>query len=88
MPVIQIETRIRASLEACFDLARSVDMHVRSTAVTNDVAVGGVTSGLLDFTSPWGPLRNLAHWLFLRSYLERFLKKRAEAIREEAESRT
>src|SRR5437868_6934886 len=48
MPVIQIETRIRASLEACFDLARSVDMHVRSTALTNEVAVGGVTSGLLE----------------------------------------
>ena len=42
---------------------------------------------VFDFTSPWGRLGNFADWLFLRSYLERFLKKRAEAIREEAESR-
>ena len=150
MPVIRVETRIRASLETCFDLARSVDLHVRSTARTRETAVGGVTSGLLDldqevtweathlfvkqrltsritifdrphhfrdsmvsgafrrfdhdhifseadgatlmtdvfdFTSPLGPLGKLADSLFLKNYLERFLKRRAEVIRSEAESR-
>jgi ligand-binding SRPBCC domain-containing protein len=150
MPVIRVETRIRASLETCFDLARSVDLHVLSTARTHEAAVGGVTSGLLeldqvvtweathlfvkqrltsritifdrprhfrdsmvsgafrrfdhdhifseadgatlmadvfDFTSPFGPLGKLADSRFLKNYLERFLKRRADVIRTEAERR-
>jgi ligand-binding SRPBCC domain-containing protein len=150
MPVIRVETRIRASLETCFDLARSVELHLRSAALTHESAVDGVTSGLLeldqevtweathlfvkqrltsritifdrphhfrdsmisgafrrfdhdhiffeadgatlmtdvfDFTSPLGPLGKLADSLFLKNYLERFLKRRAEIIRTEAESR-
>ena len=148
MPVIRVQTRIRASLETCFDLARSVELHIQSAALTHETAVGGVTSGLLeldqevtweathlfvkqrltsritgferphhfrdsmvsgafrrfdhdhifseadgatlmtdvfDFTSPFGPLGKLADWLFLKNYLERFLKRRAEVIRSEAE---
>ena len=42
---------------------------------------------VFDFTSPLGPLGKLADWLFLRTYLERFLKRRAEVIRTEAERR-
>ena len=30
MPVIEIETRIDASIETVFDLARSIDLHVQS----------------------------------------------------------
>ena len=148
MPIIRVETRIRASLETCFDLARSVELHMLSTASTHETAVGGVASGLLeldqevtweathlsvrqrltsritifdrpryfrdsmvsgafhrfdhdhifsevdgatlmtdvfDFTSPLGPLGKLADLLFLKNYLERFLKRRAEVIRAEAE---
>jgi ligand-binding SRPBCC domain-containing protein len=151
MPVIRVETRIRASRETCFDLARSVELHMHSAALTHETAVGGVTSGLLeldqqvtweathlfvkqrltsrvtffdrprhfrdsmvsgafrrfdhdhifsdadgatlmtdvfDFTSPLGPLGKLADSLFLKNYLERFLKMRAEVIRTEAERGT
>ena len=48
MPVIRVETRIRASLETCFDLARNVELHLRSAALTHESAVDGVTSGLLE----------------------------------------
>jgi ligand-binding SRPBCC domain-containing protein len=48
MPQIVLETWIDAPAERCFDLARSVDAHVASTAQTGELAVAGVTSGLLE----------------------------------------
>lgn len=55
MPTIQHEIRIDAPIHICFDLARNVEAHVRSTARTKERAVGGVTSGLLkaDDTVTW-----------------------------------
>jgi ligand-binding SRPBCC domain-containing protein len=47
MPVIRVETLIRAPVQRCFDLARDVGAHVRSTGKSRERAVGGVTSGLL-----------------------------------------
>ena len=34
-------------MQRCFDLARDLDLHVRSTEGTNEVAVAGITSGLI-----------------------------------------
>ena len=48
MPTIRLETFIRASPELCFDLARSVDVHMASTGHTNERAVAGVTSGMMN----------------------------------------
>jgi ligand-binding SRPBCC domain-containing protein len=48
MPIVVVTTAIRAPIERCFDLARDVDVHVRSTAGTNERAVGGVTHGLME----------------------------------------
>ncbi|MDX2104983.1 MAG: SRPBCC family protein [Candidatus Melainabacteria bacterium] len=47
MPVIEVETSINASAEICFDLSRSIDLHLDSTADTGERAVSGVTSGLI-----------------------------------------
>ena len=47
MPTINVETRIAASPEICFDLARNIDFHVRSLEHTGERAVAGVTSGLI-----------------------------------------
>ena len=49
MTVIRLRTAIRAPIARCFDAARDIDLHVRSTAGTNEeaVAAGGVTGGLL-----------------------------------------
>src|SRR3954454_10848482 len=47
MPTIHLETFIAAPIERCFDLARDVDAHLRSTVRTRERTVGGVTSGLL-----------------------------------------
>lgn len=47
MPVIRLETRINAPVEICFDLSRSIDLHLDSTEATGEKAVAGVTSGLI-----------------------------------------
>jgi len=47
VPVVHVVTRIRASIERCFDLARDIDLHARSLDDTNEKAVAGVTSGLI-----------------------------------------
>ena len=47
MPVIVLRTRVAAPASRCFDLARDVDLHQRSTAASRERAVAGVTSGLL-----------------------------------------
>ena len=47
MPLIVLETRIRAPRERVFDLARSIDAHQSSTSGTSERAVAGVTSGLI-----------------------------------------
>lgn len=48
MPIIELELRILAPVERVFDLSRSVEVHVASTARTEERAVGGKTSGLLE----------------------------------------
>ena len=47
MPTVETSTEILAPTETVFDLARSIDLHVHSTAQTNERAVDGVTSGLI-----------------------------------------
>ncbi len=47
MPSIEIKTQILAAPPIVFDLARSIDLHQRSTKQTKEVAIGGVTSGLI-----------------------------------------
>lgn len=44
---IRVVTLVAAPPSRCFDLARSVDAHVQSTAATGERAVGGRTSGLM-----------------------------------------
>lgn len=48
MPVIKLETKIYADIEICFDLSRSIDLHTISTSQTNEKAISGVTSGLIN----------------------------------------
>jgi ligand-binding SRPBCC domain-containing protein len=47
MPTIQLETFIAASLERCFDLSLSVDLHHHSVAQTHERPIAGVTSGMM-----------------------------------------
>ncbi len=47
MPIIRLETSIDASLEQCFDLSLSVDLHRHSVAYTHERPIAGVTSGVM-----------------------------------------
>jgi ligand-binding SRPBCC domain-containing protein len=47
MGVLRLITRIRAPRERCFDLARSMELHMDSTSRTGERAIAGVTTGLL-----------------------------------------
>jgi ligand-binding SRPBCC domain-containing protein len=49
MPVIRIETIVNAPVELCFDLSRSIDLHIESTKQTGETAIGGRTTGLIEF---------------------------------------
>ena len=47
MPVIRIVTDIDAPVDICFDLSRSIDLHLESMVTSEERAVAGVTSGLI-----------------------------------------
>lgn len=55
MATILLTTKIKTNIQACFDLARSIDFHMESTAKTGERAIAGTTSGLigLDETVTW-----------------------------------
>lgn len=149
MPVICLETRMHAPIDRCFDLARSIEIHLRSTERTREKVVGRAAKGLLgpddevtweathlgirqrltsritvwnppyhfrdsmvrgafrsfahdhffeqdqgitimkdrfEYTSPLGLLGGLADTLFLKRYMERLLRIRANVIRVAAEA--
>ncbi|WP_078546864.1 SRPBCC family protein [Litchfieldia alkalitelluris] len=48
MPLIEHQQYINAPVEVCFDLARNVEIHTRTTIKTKERAVAGVTEGLLE----------------------------------------
>ena len=48
MTQIELSTPINAPIERCFDLARSIDLHVESMNQTGEKAIAGRTSGLIE----------------------------------------
>lgn len=55
MTRIYLETPIKADVHKVFDLARDIDLHQKSTGKTNEKAIAGRTSGLIeeDETVTW-----------------------------------
>jgi ligand-binding SRPBCC domain-containing protein len=47
MATFRVVTDIEAPAERCFDLSRSIDLHLESMLASDERAVGGVTSGLI-----------------------------------------
>ncbi|MGB4775511.1 MAG: SRPBCC family protein [Daejeonella sp.] len=48
MPLIKLETCINAPASVCFDLSRDINMHINSMAGTKEVAIAGITKGLIN----------------------------------------
>jgi len=73
LPVIKIITTINAPIERCFDLSRSIDLHMVSTKHTNEIAIAGRTSGLIELneTVTWRA-KHLSVWQTLSSLITEF----------------
>lgn len=48
MPRLILKTHINAPIELVFDLARSIDLHILSLEQTNEKAIAGRTTGLVE----------------------------------------
>ena len=47
MPTFTLTTSIAAPADRCFDLARSIDLHIESMRSTGERVIAGVSSGLI-----------------------------------------
>ncbi len=45
MPVIELNTIVKASPDVCFDLSLNIDLHMKSMEQTNEKAIDGTISG-------------------------------------------
>ncbi|WP_412466491.1 SRPBCC family protein [Pedobacter sp. KLB.chiD] len=48
MPVIILKTMINAPIGRCFDLSRSIDLHLQSMKSSGEKAIAGKNSGLIN----------------------------------------
>jgi ligand-binding SRPBCC domain-containing protein len=48
MTTIQLTTKIKAPIQTVFDVSRNIDIHQQSASKSNEVAIAGVTSGLIN----------------------------------------
>lgn len=48
MTTIHFTTKIKAPIQTVFDLSRNIDVHQQSTSKSNEKAIEGVTSGLIN----------------------------------------
>lgn len=48
MTVVEVITEVKAPASRCFDLARDIDLHIKSMSDTGERAVAGRTSGLIE----------------------------------------
>ncbi|WP_317038860.1 hypothetical protein [Chryseobacterium sp. Leaf405] len=48
MAILHLNTIINADIQTVFDLARDIDLHQKSTSKTNEKAIAGRVSGLIE----------------------------------------
>ena len=73
MPTIHLTTFIAAPIERVFDLSRSIDLHKKSMATSNEQAVAGTTMGLIN-------LDETVTWKGKHLYKTRILKSKITAM--------
>ena len=49
MTTIKIRTRIKAPIQTVFDVSRDIDVHQQSASPTNETAIDGITTGLINY---------------------------------------
>jgi ligand-binding SRPBCC domain-containing protein len=73
MPTIHLTTFIGAPAERVFDLTRSINLHKKTMAHTNEQAVAGTTAGLIE-------LDETVTWKAKHFFKTRFLKVKITAM--------
>jgi ligand-binding SRPBCC domain-containing protein len=70
---IELSTSINAPIGRCFDLSRSIDLHMESTKQTGEQAIAGRTSGLIELgeTVTWRAI-HFGIWQNLTSKITEF----------------
>jgi ligand-binding SRPBCC domain-containing protein len=48
MTTIKLETKIHAPIDVCYDLSRSIDVHMKSTSFSKEKAIEGKLTGLIE----------------------------------------
>jgi ligand-binding SRPBCC domain-containing protein len=73
MTQIELTTHINAPIGRCFDMARSIDLHLISTQQTREQAITGRTSGLIELgeTVTWRA-KHFGVWQTLTSKVTEF----------------
>jgi ligand-binding SRPBCC domain-containing protein len=73
MTQIELSTPINAPITRCFDLARSIDLHLESMQHTHEKAIAGRTSGLIELgeTVTWRA-KHFGKWQTLTSKITEF----------------
>jgi ligand-binding SRPBCC domain-containing protein len=74
MPIIHLTTFVAAPIERVFDLCRSIDLHRKSMAHTDEEAVAGTTSGLIE-------LNETVTWKARHLWKTRVLKSKITAMK-------
>jgi len=70
---LNLQTLINAPIERCFDLARSIDFHLRTAESTGEKAISGVTTGLIsDGQEVEWKARHFGIWLTMRVRITEF----------------
>lgn len=73
MTKIELLTIIEAPVDICFDLARSIDLHLDSMAQTGETAIAGTSSGLIGLNeSVTWRARHFGVWQSLTSKITEF----------------
>lgn len=49
MTTIKLQTKIKAPIQIVFDLSRNIDIHQQSAGKTNEKAIDGITTGLINY---------------------------------------
>ncbi|WP_342614427.1 hypothetical protein [Peribacillus frigoritolerans] len=93
MPVIEHRLFIKAPVDLCFDLKRSVDIMVKGafhsfvhTHQFIEESGGTIMMDKFQYESPFGPIGVLADKLFLEKYMREFIISRAKALKKIAEN--
>jgi ligand-binding SRPBCC domain-containing protein len=74
MPTIHLTTFVAAPSQRVFDLSRSIELHKKSMAKSNEKVVSGISSGLIE-------LDETVTWQAKHLFKNRFLKSKITAMK-------